>query len=306
MSQIKGVVKKWVIEKGFGFIQATDGSGDMFVHYRQIQGGRTTLNVGENVTYTTGTDAITGKIVAENVVGDGTGTPAPEGAGRGGRGGFAGRGGRSACFAYQRGACRFGESCRFLHQATGAVVGSGAGFGGAWGGQGRGAVAQLSEGYGQGVIGGAAPQARYGPYGGVQPQGYSPQPAVGVYGQQAVGASMQQVPGVGAYGQQPAAGSYNPQQGGQQSNSYVQQGVQGYPQQQPVAAAGYNQQGVASNMYSQKPVGVGTYGEHPGMSGVNAYEPSAANSYSSRGAYGQQGVGGGAPAAPARGGYQQF
>jgi len=306
MSQINGVVKKWVIEKGFGFIQATDGSGDMFVHYRQIQGGRTTLNVGENVTYTTGTDAVTGKIVAENVVGDGTGTPAPEGAGRGGRGGFAGRGARRACYAYQRGACRFGESCRFLHQATGAVVGSGAGFGGAWGGQGRGAVAQISEGYGQGVIGGAAPQARYGPYGGVQPQGYSPQPAVGVYGQPAVGASMQQVPGVGAYGQQPAAGSYNPQQGGQQSSSYVQPGVQGYPQQQPVGAAGYNQPGVASNMYSQKPVAVGTYGDQPGLSGVNAYDQGAANSYPSRGAYGQQGVSGGAPAAPARGGYQQF
>lgn len=304
MSQIKGVVKKWVIEKGFGFIQASDGSGDMFVHYRQIQGGRTTLNVGENVTYTTGTDKITGKIVAENVVGDGTGTPAPEGAGRGG--GFAGRG-RSACFAFQRGACRFGENCRFLHQATGAVAGSSPGFGGAWGGQGRGVGAQLSEGYGQGAIGGA-PQARYGPYG-VQAQGYSPQPAaVGVYGQQGVGASLQQVPGAGAYGQaqQAAAGNYNQPQGGQPSNSYVQQGVQGYPQQQAVGSAGYSQQGVASNMYSQKPVSAGTYGEQQGMSGVNAYGGSAANSYPSRGAYGQQGIGGGAPAGPARGGYQQF
>jgi len=122
MSQ-KGVVKKWVIEKGFGFIQNTEDSSDMFVHYRQIQGGRTTLNVGENVTYTTGTDAVTGRMVAQNVVGDGTGTPAPEGAGRGG--------GRSACFAFQKGACRFGESCRFLHQATGAVVGVNPGFGGA-------------------------------------------------------------------------------------------------------------------------------------------------------------------------------
>ena len=49
--------------------------GDVFCHFRQVQGGKTTLNIGENVTYSLGSNPITGKVAAENVIGDGTGTP---------------------------------------------------------------------------------------------------------------------------------------------------------------------------------------------------------------------------------------
>jgi len=103
-----GTVKKWFADKGFGFIKPDDGSDDLFTHFKQINGmgeRRTTLNIGENVTYTIGTNVISGKPIAENVVGDKTGNPSPastRGKGRGGRGAMAfyGAGGRGYGFGF--------------------------------------------------------------------------------------------------------------------------------------------------------------------------------------------------------------
>jgi len=130
--QHKGTVKKWMGDRGYGFIDPADGSGDLFVHFKQIDqsscGSRTTLNIGENVTYTLGINPKTGNPAAENVVGDGTGTPAPTT-----RGGFRGRG-------------------------RGRGGGYGGGFGGGWGGRGG-----FGRGGGRGFGGGGG---RFQPYGG--------------------------------------------------------------------------------------------------------------------------------------------
>merc|ERR1719320_587173 len=118
-----GTVKKWFSDKGYGFISPEDGSGDLFVHFKHIeeQSGerRTTLNIGENVTYTIGTNPKTGNPAAENVIGDKTGTPTPA---RGAYGFGRGRG-------FGRGVGGWGY---------GGAWGRGAGYMGAWGGGGRG------------------------------------------------------------------------------------------------------------------------------------------------------------------------
>jgi CspA family cold shock protein len=48
-----GTVKWFNNAKGFGFITREDLDGDVFVHFRSIQGdGYRTLNEGENVEFT--------------------------------------------------------------------------------------------------------------------------------------------------------------------------------------------------------------------------------------------------------------
>merc|ERR1719320_1104118 len=89
---------------------------------------------------------------------------------------------------------------------------------------------------------------------------------------------------------------------GDQAQTYSQQGVQGYPQQQSVGSGGYNQQGAASGMYLPKPADVGS-GQAQGVSPASGQRASASYSYSSTGAYGQQGA---ARGAQASGRYQQF
>ena len=52
----KGKVKWFNSEKGFGFIEPSDGGDDLFVHYSEIQnsGGYATLNDGQDVEYEVG------------------------------------------------------------------------------------------------------------------------------------------------------------------------------------------------------------------------------------------------------------
>jgi len=68
----RGTVKKW-LAKGFGFIEMESG-GDIFVHKSALSDGREFLNIGENVTFNSADDPRSGKMRAENVTGDGTGT----------------------------------------------------------------------------------------------------------------------------------------------------------------------------------------------------------------------------------------
>lgn len=93
---MKGTVKWFNNEKGFGFITPEDGSKDLFVHHTAIQGGGfKSLDEGESVEF----DAVQGQKgpAAENVTRLGGGTPNSGGRGEsrggGGGGGYGGGGG---------------------------------------------------------------------------------------------------------------------------------------------------------------------------------------------------------------------
>ncbi len=54
---LRGTVKWFNDEKGYGFIQPDDGGDDVFVHFRQVNnesGGRVSLNDGQAVTFEIG------------------------------------------------------------------------------------------------------------------------------------------------------------------------------------------------------------------------------------------------------------
>lgn len=53
-----GTVKFFNAEKGYGFIEQEDGSGDIFVHYTEIKGtGFRTLEDNQRVSFEVGEDA---------------------------------------------------------------------------------------------------------------------------------------------------------------------------------------------------------------------------------------------------------
>jgi len=321
---LEGIVKKWVAGKGFGFINTQDGT-DMFVHFRQITGERNSLNIGEKVTYTIGKDSRTGRDVAVNVVGDGSGTPAIEGAqgGSGGRGGFVSRGGfaarggaRNPCFAFQKGKCNFGDTCRFSHEGGSGLgpLGYGRGISAGYGGRGMGVVQggqAYGVGRGMGGYGGDAGQGSFSAYGAQGGIGYAQQGRGGFsqqastnpgqqgavmfgqqgdggYGQQGVGGFSLQGIGGGGYGQQQSAAGRNPQQS-MMNSSYNQNRVGGFSQlQYSVEGSGYNQQGSAGSMPAQQAPATGNYGLQQGGAVGYAHNVNSQNASNNGGAYGQQ------------------
>ncbi|QQO15309.1 cold-shock protein [Bradyrhizobium diazoefficiens] len=63
-----GTVKWFNGQKGFGFIQPTDGSKDVFVHISAVErAGMGSLNEGQTVSYDIVADRRTGKSAAENL-----------------------------------------------------------------------------------------------------------------------------------------------------------------------------------------------------------------------------------------------
>ena len=64
----KGIVKWFNNQKGFGFIQPTNGGKDVFVHISAVErAGMSTLNEGQNVSFDIVADRRTGKSAAENL-----------------------------------------------------------------------------------------------------------------------------------------------------------------------------------------------------------------------------------------------
>ena len=55
-------------QKGFGFIQPTNGGKDVFVHISAVErAGMSTLNEGQNVSFDIVADRRTGRSAAENL-----------------------------------------------------------------------------------------------------------------------------------------------------------------------------------------------------------------------------------------------
>ncbi|CAI9104722.1 OLC1v1003458C1 [Oldenlandia corymbosa var. corymbosa] len=128
--RVKGTVKWFNDQKGFGFITPDDGGEDLFVHHSGIQegaGGFRSLGVGEAVEFEV-KEGDDGRIKAVNVSGpDGA---AVQGAPRGGGGGGYGGGG------------------------GGGYGGGGGGYGGRSGARGGGGYGSGGGGYGGGGGGG--------------------------------------------------------------------------------------------------------------------------------------------------------
>lgn len=63
-----GTVKWFNSQKGFGFIQPSDGGKDVFVHISAVErSGMSTLNEGQQISYELVTDRTRGKTSAENL-----------------------------------------------------------------------------------------------------------------------------------------------------------------------------------------------------------------------------------------------
>ena len=63
-----GTVKWFNGQKGFGFIEPSDGSKDVFVHISAVErAGLSGLNEGQKVQFELKTDKMRGKVSAENL-----------------------------------------------------------------------------------------------------------------------------------------------------------------------------------------------------------------------------------------------
>merc|ERR1711924_24383 len=82
-----GTVKKWLDEKGFGFISPDDGGEDAFCHRSCLGGGADSLSEGDSVTYEVEYDDRKGKYKCSwcEVSGGGGGGGGGKGKGKGKR-----------------------------------------------------------------------------------------------------------------------------------------------------------------------------------------------------------------------------
>ena len=80
-----GTLKKFMDGKGFGFIENSDGSGDVFVHFSQLtNGGSEDMVVGAEMSFDIEEDARSGKTKATNVTLKDGGSGGSSGSGYGG------------------------------------------------------------------------------------------------------------------------------------------------------------------------------------------------------------------------------
>ncbi|HEX2556402.1 MAG TPA: cold-shock protein [Microvirga sp.] len=65
---ITGTVKFYNAQKGFGFIQPSDGSKDVFVHATALErAGMRDLSEGQAVSFDTAEDSRSGKVAVNNI-----------------------------------------------------------------------------------------------------------------------------------------------------------------------------------------------------------------------------------------------
>jgi len=50
VKQLEGIVKKWLDDRGFGFIEVDDSDDDVFVHHSELQGTYSLLS-GQKVEF---------------------------------------------------------------------------------------------------------------------------------------------------------------------------------------------------------------------------------------------------------------
>jgi CspA family cold shock protein len=63
-----GTVKFYNVQKGFGFIQPSDGSKDVFVHATALErAGMRDLYEGQNVSFDTAEDRRSGKVAVNHI-----------------------------------------------------------------------------------------------------------------------------------------------------------------------------------------------------------------------------------------------
>jgi CspA family cold shock protein len=63
-----GIVKWFNAQKGFGFIQPSDGSKDVFVHISAVErAGMSDLREGQKINFELKEDRMRGKVSAENL-----------------------------------------------------------------------------------------------------------------------------------------------------------------------------------------------------------------------------------------------
>jgi CspA family cold shock protein len=63
---MKGKIRHWDADRGFGFIRPDDGGDDVFFHVSHVQGG--TPEKGDRVTFDIATNSRTGKTEAVGVL----------------------------------------------------------------------------------------------------------------------------------------------------------------------------------------------------------------------------------------------
>ena len=64
----QGTVKWFNSQKGYGFIQPSNGGKDVFVHISAVErAGMSTLNEGQKINYEEKEDRMRGKVSAENL-----------------------------------------------------------------------------------------------------------------------------------------------------------------------------------------------------------------------------------------------
>jgi len=153
-----GVCKKWVNDRGFGFITPEDGGQDVFVHMKALQNDHDYLTVGEKVEYEVQFNSQDNKLEATACTGGfyggqwvGNGGSKTGGYGKANQalmnlvnrfapyaaagigGGSGAGGGIEVCRDFAAsGNCKYGAACKFVHgAASAALISGGSASGGA-------------------------------------------------------------------------------------------------------------------------------------------------------------------------------